>query len=71
MTTANTFEAHRDVIRLPNETNVSAIPNGSKNCCDTIQREVGGGVSVVGTEMAEDILERACFAQQKVHSASN
>ncbi|RLN64205.1 hypothetical protein BBJ29_000363 [Phytophthora kernoviae] len=51
------------------------VPTGSRNCCETIRKEMNAGrdhpmdSSKDGpplTEyMAEDILERACFAQQK------
>ncbi|ETP54452.1 hypothetical protein F442_00827 [Phytophthora nicotianae P10297] len=51
------------------------VPVGSRNCCEVIQRELNSSrdqpmdsskiVTPVTEAMAEDILERACFAQQK------
>lgn len=53
-----------------------AIPVGSRNCCEIIQQEMNStrdqpintskSVIPVTETLAEDILERACFAQQKV-----
>ncbi|KAF1775325.1 Actin-related protein 10 [Phytophthora cactorum] len=51
------------------------VPAGSRNCCKVIQRELNSSrdqpmdsseiVTPATEAMAEDILERACFAQQK------
>ncbi|KAL4159668.1 hypothetical protein PRNP1_000241 [Phytophthora ramorum] len=52
------------------------VPAGSRNCCELIQRELNTSrdqpmdslktvVTPVTEAIAEDILERACFAQQK------
>ncbi|OWZ04931.1 hypothetical protein PHMEG_00023080, partial [Phytophthora megakarya] len=51
------------------------VPAGSRNCCETIQQELNASrdepmdssktVTRVTGVVAEDILERACFAQQK------
>ncbi|CAH0476472.1 unnamed protein product [Peronospora belbahrii] len=51
------------------------VPVGSRNCCEVIQRELNSScdqrmdtsklVNPVTDIVAEDILERACFAQQK------
>ncbi|KAE9036083.1 hypothetical protein PR003_g7290 [Phytophthora rubi] len=51
------------------------VPAGSRNCCEQIRKELntaqdqpmdGSKIALPVTEaMAEDILERACFAQQK------
>ncbi|EEY61284.1 uncharacterized protein PITG_01555 [Phytophthora infestans T30-4] len=51
------------------------VPAGSRNCCEVIQRELNStrdqrmgcskNVTHVTEAMAEDILERACFAQHK------
>ncbi|KAI9905244.1 hypothetical protein PsorP6_013718 [Peronosclerospora sorghi] len=51
------------------------IPSGSRSCCEVIQQELNGSLDQlmdscrsdmqVTEVMAEDILERACFAQQK------
>ncbi|KAG7379929.1 Actin- protein 10 [Phytophthora pseudosyringae] len=51
------------------------VPAGSRHCCEVIQRELNASrdqpmdssqiVTPVTEAMAEDILERACFAQQK------
>lgn len=51
------------------------VPAGSRTCCEAIQREMNvnrdqsmdssGSSAMVTEDIAEDILERACFAQQK------
>lgn len=43
-----------------------AIPTGSATCCEVIAEEMKKTLPEFTTTDAEDVLERACFAQTKV-----